>query len=110
MGDTLQQRLDNAIAWHLQQLQKLCPPSTTATIVLRTTEGDVYVLGDDADTKAALFAAIRFLNTGKGERARDVKPVAAPRPIDELAPVVVDASGRVVEGGLDLDLNAGRIS
>jgi hypothetical protein len=59
----LQQTLDQSAAWHLKQLQMLCPEGTRATIVLRIPgSDDVMILGDEPDTKEALFAAIRAIN------------------------------------------------
>ena len=67
--------LDGAIAWHLSELAKLCPPGTRFTIVCRRTDvpDGVLVLGDDPDTKAALFAAVRAIGAKQKETAREIR-------------------------------------
>ena len=67
----LQQTLDQSAAWHLKQLQMLCPEGTKATIVLRIPgENSVMVLGDEPDTKAALWEAIRCINGTKSDASQ----------------------------------------
>lgn len=78
----LQQTLDQSAAWHLKQLQMLCPKGTKATIVLRIGgSGECMILGDEPDTLAALWAAVRAVKgvksgAGQHRKAEKIQPNA----------------------------------
>lgn len=97
--------IDQVIAWHLKELARLCPPNTRFTLIARIGHSDeCMIMGDEPNTKQALFAALRALGdkrrmTASGIQARET---GEPVPVGQV--VFQDGDSYPTD---PLDLNGG---
>jgi hypothetical protein len=106
--DKVASSIDGAIAWHLQELAKLCPDGTRFTLIARVPHvpDACLVLGNEPNTKQALFMALRATNSRQHSRA-GVKPVEGGEPV-AIGMEVVEGAPAAAPGEVDfLNLNGG---
>ena len=108
--DQVQGSLDMAISWHLKELAKLCPDGTRFTLICRVpkVEDACLVLGNEPNTKQALFMALRAINSGTS-KAAGIKPRQGGVPVP-IGMEVVEGESQPAAGGddpLDFNLNTG---
>ena len=96
--------IDQVIAWHLKELARLCPANTKFTLVARIGHSDeCLIMGDDPNTKQALFAAIRCL----GDKRRMSQSGIQARETGDPVPVGGGVTNDESKPFDPLDLNGG---